>query len=248
MTDLDGKVALVTGAGSGIGRASAAALAAAGARVIVSDISDEGGKETVSAINSAGGKASYVHADVSNRKDAEALVPAAVELYGRLDCAHNNAGITIVAELADTTDEQWDRILAVNLTSVFTCMRSQIKHMLANGGGSIVNTASSLGLVGQVVQGAYCASKHGIIGITRAAALDYATRRIRVNAIAPGLVRTALTEGMGAETVAQMATAQPMMRLGEPQEIAAAVTWLCSDAAAFVTGTVLAVDGGYLAR
>jgi NAD(P)-dependent dehydrogenase (short-subunit alcohol dehydrogenase family) len=252
-----GRVALVTGGSSGIGRASARAFAAAGYAVVVADVDDAGGAETVRGIEADGGSATYVHADMTEVGDVAALVPAALRAYGRLDAAHNNAGIG--GEPAPTAEyplDGWHRILAVNLTGTFLCMRHEIAHMLEAGGGAIVNTASTFGLVGVPGMAAYTATKHGIVGLTRGAALEYATHGIRINAICPGATRTPQLEeffGMLAPgdpdaAAADFAAREPVGRLGRPEEIAAAAVWLCSDAASFVTGLAMPVDGGWTAQ
>jgi NAD(P)-dependent dehydrogenase (short-subunit alcohol dehydrogenase family) len=249
---LDGKVALVTGAGSGIGRASALALARGGARVVACDLFTEAGEETVARIRAEGGEATFVAADVSQAADVETLIRQAVERYGRLDCAHNNAGV--LGERAftgDATESDWDRTLAVNLKGVWLCMRAEIGQMVLQDAGAIVNTASIAGLVGLANRPAYVASKHGVVGLTKAAALEYATVGIRVNAVCPGFVRTPLIEptlAANPEVEAQITAMEPVGRLGLPEEVAEAVAWLCSDAASFVTGAALPVDGGLVAR
>jgi NAD(P)-dependent dehydrogenase (short-subunit alcohol dehydrogenase family) len=249
---LVGKVALVTGAGSGIGRASALALSRAGARVVACDNVTEGGEETVARIRAGGSEATFVVADVSRAADVEALIDQAVERYGRLDCAHNNAGVLGERVLTgDGTESDWDRTLAVNLKGVWLCMRAEIGQMVRQGAGAIVNTASIAGLVGLANRPAYVASKHGVVGLTKAAALEYASAGIRVNAVCPGYVRTPLIEPALAaipELEAQITAMAPVGRLGSPDEVAEAVTWLCSDAASFITGAALPVDGGLVAR
>ena len=246
------KVALVTGSGSGIGRQSALAFAREGAKVVVSDVVVEGGEETVRLIQSAGGQAVFVQADVSQAAEVEALINAAVETYGRLDCAHNNAGIAGRSQsTVDCTEENWERIIAINLTGVWLCMKAEIPHMLAQGKGAIVNTASDAGLIGVPRAGAYVASKHGVVGLTKTAALEYAKAGIRVNAVCPGPIDTPMLQSVGQRrprVVEKMAAAQPGGRLGQPEEIAEAVVWLCSDAASFVTGHPMPVDGGYMAQ
>src|SRR5262245_53358781 len=250
----EGKVALVTGAGSGIGRATAVAFAAAGAKVVVSDVAVDGGHETVARINGAGGEATFVRADVSVAHDAAALVHAAVEAYGRLDYAHNNAGIEGSAARGTAFHEYpeavWDEVLRINLTGVWLCMKAELAQMLAQGGGAIVNTASVAGLVGGAGP-AYTASKHGVVGLTKTAALAYAQRGVRVNAVCPGIVRTPMLERVFAgrpEAEERALAAEPVGRFAAPEEVAAAVVWLCSDAASFVTGVALPVDGGWVAR
>ena len=249
---LNGKVALVTGAGSGIGRASAITIAREGAKVVVSDVVTEGGEETVRIIEDAGGEAIFVKADVSAAIDVEALVNAVVEAYGRLDCAHNNAGI--VGPVADTheyTEDAWDDVIRVNLKGVWLCMKYEITQMLQQGGGSIVNTSSVAGLVGHPWQTAYVASKHGMNGLTKVAALENAKLGIRVNAVCPGIVRTPRIEQYIADKpgwIEGFVEQEPVGRLGESGEIAEAVAWLCSDAASFVTGHIMPVDGGFVAQ
>lgn len=249
---VDGKVALVTGSGAGIGRASAMAFAREGAKVIVSDVAVEAGKETVTMIKASGGEATFVRCDVSKAADVEALVKAAVSTYGRLDCAHNNAGIEgPMAPTADGDEAGWDKILAINLKGVWLSMKYEIPQMLANGGGAIVNTASIAGLVGFMGLSAYTASKHGVNGLTKATALEYAKAGIRVNSVCPGVINTAMVERLIAAEPAMKAgltAGTPMGRLGEPSEIAEAVVWLCSDRASFVTGHSMAVDGAFTAQ
>jgi NAD(P)-dependent dehydrogenase (short-subunit alcohol dehydrogenase family) len=248
---LNGKVTLVTGAGGGIGRATALVLAREGARVLVSDISTRRGEETASLVHSAGGEAEFFKADVSRAADCEALVARAVSKWGRLDCAHNNAGISgQIVSVADDTEENWDRTLAVDLKGVWLCMKYQIRHMLKHGGGSIVNTASTAGLLGAVRMGAYAAAKHGVIGITKTAALEYARANIRVNAVCPGLVGTPpILQWMeNPETKQRLLAQEPIGRAGKPEEIANAVAWLFSDASSFVTGAAFPVDGGLTAQ
>lgn len=244
-----GKVALVTGSGSGIGRASALAFAREGAQVVVSDVSVAGGEETVRLIQQAAGEAVFVEADVSQPAEVEALIAKTVETYGRLDCAHNNAGIAgRTARVADDTEENWDQILAINLKGVWLCMKYEIPVMLQHGGGAIVNTASDAGLIGLRRAGAYVASKHGVVGLTKTAALEYAKAGIRVNAVCPGPIDTPMLQQASGRVIEQMAAAQPNGRLGKPEEIAEAAMWLCSGAASFVTGHPMPVDGGYMAQ
>ncbi len=247
----DGKVALVTGAGGGIGRATALAFAREGARVVVSDLAGAGGEETARLVTEAGGGALHAACDVTRPAEVEALVAAAVAAFGRLDCAHNNAGVEGAwARTADCDEENFDRTCAVNLKGVYLCLKAEIAHMLDAGGGAIVNTASVAGVEGAKNLPAYVASKHGVMGLTRTAALEYATRGIRVNAVCPGPIRTRMLEAIMEENPRMepaMIDAVPMRRLGAPEEIAEAVVWLCSDRASYVTGQGLVVDGGFTA-
>lgn len=243
-----GKVALITGGGSGMGRATALAFAREGARVVVADRNAEGGQETCRHIQDAAGAAIFVLTDVSQTTAVEAMVNTALAAYGRLDCAFNNAGINIEhGPLTQCPEADWDRILAVNLKGIWLCMKYEIPHLLAGGGGAIVNTSSVVGLVGTRGVPAYVASKHGIIGLTKAAALDHAADHIRINAVCPGTIRTAMYEqriGTDEATAARLAAEIPLGRLGQADDVAEAVLWLCSDAATFVTGHALVVDGG----
>lgn len=249
---MENKVALVTGAGSGIGRASARAFAREGAKVVAADIATEGGEETVRLIKEAGGEAIFVRTDIARADDVKALINRAIETYHRLDCAHNNAGIEgVVAPTADYPVAMWNRVLAINLKGPWLCMKYEIPQMLKQGGGSIVNTASTLGLAGIQGLAAYAASKGGVIGMTRVAAVEYATSNIRINALMPGVTRTPMMDRQMGENAhlaeQQYISLHPIGRLGRPQELAEAVVWLCSDAASFVVGHAMAVDGGYLA-
>jgi NAD(P)-dependent dehydrogenase (short-subunit alcohol dehydrogenase family) len=248
---LQDRVALVTGAASGIGRASAAALANEGAAVVVADINAEAGRETVRRIRQTGKQAEFVRADVSKAADVEALIKAAVETYGRLDCAHNNAGVVGgMASLAECTEETWDHTINVNLKGGWLCMTYEIGQMLKQGSGSIVNTASTAGLVGSRRSSVYAAASHGVVGLTRSAALECAEAGVRVNAVCPGMTRTPMIEGIiggNAQVESQMVGRVPMRRLATPEEVAEAVVWLCSDASSFVTGHTLVIDGGLVA-
>jgi NAD(P)-dependent dehydrogenase (short-subunit alcohol dehydrogenase family) len=251
----DGKVALVTGAAAGIGRAAAVAFAAEGARVIVSDIEAAGGEETAGLVTAVGGEARFVRADVTSSADVQALVQQTVATFGRLDYAFNNAGIEgALGPTADYPEEEWQRVLAVNLTSVFLCMKYEIPQLLKAGGGAIVNNASILGWVGFANAPAYSASKHGVLGLTKAAAQEYAVKGVRINAVCPGFVETPMVMERGvraAQDLAahdQLVALHPIGRLGQPEEISSAVIWLCSAGASFTLGHPLVVDGGYLSR
>ncbi|TDI14310.1 MAG: SDR family oxidoreductase [Acidobacteria bacterium] len=249
---LDGKVMLITGGASGIGRAAAQAGARAGATVVLSDVSDDEGERVAEEIRADGGRAGYVHADVCRESDVRALVERTVSEHGSLDCAFNNAGIEgVAAPLAESSEEIWDRVLEVNLKGVWCCMQHEIRQMLRQERGAIVNASSVMGVVASRDNPAYAASKHGVVGLTHSAALDYAEAGIRVNAVAPGYIRTPMLERLFAlhpDLEESAIRRHPMGRLGTPEEIAQAVVWLCSDAASFVTGQVLPVDGGYLAQ
>lgn len=250
-----GKAALVTGAGSGIGRATALAFAGKGVRVAVADISAEGGQETVRKIQEVGGSAIFIRCDVSEPQDAQALVAQTVEAFGRLDYACNNAGIEGAwATLPTYPDEAWEHVLRINLTGPYLCMKYEIPAMLQQGKGAIVNTASILGVVGFAKTAAYTAAKHGLVGLTKTAALEHAARGIRINAVCPAFIETPLvmerTSAAGSNPAhyQHIASLHPMKRLGQPEEIAAAMLWLCSDEASFITGHALMVDGGYTAQ
>ena len=249
---VEGKVALVTGGGSGIGRATALVFAREGAKVVVADVTEAGGLETVEQVTAAGGAATFMRADVSNPAEVEAMVSRAVEAYGRLDCAFNNAGIEGSGKATTAcAEEDFNRTIAVNVTGVWLCMKSEIRRMLQQGSGAIVNTASAAGLVGVPSMPDYVASKHAVVGLTKTAALEYAKSGIRVNAVCPGVVQTSMVERVlqrapGFDEVAL--ASEPIGRFGQPAEIGEAVVWLCSDAASFVTGIPLSVDGGLVAQ
>ncbi len=246
---LQDKVALVTGAGSGIGRAVAVKYAQEGAQVVVSDINQRGGDETVALIKAAGGDAIFVHADTSIPADNEALVAAAVKHYGALHIACNNAGIgSKPADIGDFDIATWDKVVGINLSGVFYGMRYQIPALLASGGGNIVNMASILAKVATPQQSAYVASKHGVIGLTEAGAIEYATRGIRVNAVGPGYIDTPPLQAMTEEARAKIIAQHPIGRLGHAEEVAEVVAWISSDKASFVTGAYYPVDGGLLAQ
>lgn len=245
---VEGKVAIVTGGSSGIGQAAALGFAREGAKVIVADVGVEGGKETVKLIREMGGEAVFVQTDVTRAAEVETLIQKAVATYGRLDCAFNNAGIMgAIALTAEGTEENWQVTIDVNLKGVWLCMKYEIPQMLKNGGGAIVNTASVVSLVGFRGLSAYSASKHGVLGLTKSAALEYATAGIRINAVSPGAIRTPLVDAavrLDPQIEAQLIALEPIGRMGTPEEIAEAVVWLCSDEASFVTGHTLVVDGG----
>jgi NAD(P)-dependent dehydrogenase (short-subunit alcohol dehydrogenase family) len=251
--DFTGKVALVTGAASGMGRATALAFAAGGARVIAADIAVEGGDQTAKLISQAGGEASFVRTDVSQAADVEAAVAAAVSSYGGLDCAANVAAIeTETTLLADCAESTFDRLVAVNLKSIFLCLKYEIRAMLPRGGGAIVNIASTNSFRPLPKQAVYTATKHGVVGLTKTAAIEYAGSGIRVNAVAPGAIDTPMLRGAiaarGSDEAEVIQRLSLTGRFGDPTEIANAVLWLCSDEASYTVGHVLAVDGGYLAR
>ncbi len=248
---MQGKVALITGGGSGIGRAASMAFARGGAKVVIGDVVAEGGNRTVELIKDTGGEAIFVPTDVTVGREVERLVKATVDTYGGLDYAYNNAGIEGAQKgLVDCTEEEWQRVIAINLTGVWLSMKHEIPAMIRRGGGSIVNTSSVMGLVGAPSIPAYIASKHGVAGLTREAALEFAKSKIRVNAVCPGAIRTPMIERIiaGGATEKDLAAPQAIPRLGRPEEIAAAVVWLCSDAASFVTGVAMPVDGGWMAQ
>ena len=250
---LSGKSIIVTGAGGGIGRAASLVLANAGANVVVTDIAEENGRATVDAIRSNGANATFFRADLAVEQDVQALVERAVSACGRLDGAFNNAGLEQCAKpLHELTTEQWERALRVDLTSVFWCLKYEVIAMLRTGGGSIVNTASSLGQVAIANASEYIAAKHGVIGLTRAGAAEYGARGIRVNAVLPGIIRTPMIARLTEDPqfsafFGRLKERHPIGRFGEPEEVGEAVRWLLSDSASFMNGAALSVDGGYLA-
>src|SRR5215471_2828114 len=251
---VEGKVALVTGGASGIGRATALTFAREGAKLVIADMNEDGGQQTVHMITENGGDATFVQVDVSQATAVEAMISKTVETYGRLDCAFNNAGTegTTMVSTVDYKEADWNRVLSINLTGVWLCMKYEITHMLTQGGGTIVNTASVAGLVGARGAGsAYAASKHGVVGLTKTAALEYAQQGIRVNCVCPGVIRTPIMARILTRHPAlehRYIAAELVGRLGTPEEIAEAVVWLCSDAASFVTGHAMTVDGGMVAQ
>ncbi|MFL5048023.1 MAG: SDR family oxidoreductase [Xanthobacteraceae bacterium] len=243
-----GKVAFVTGGANGIGRATALAFAREGADVVVADVSEQGNQETARMIEELGGRALAVRCDVTRTEDVKAALHKGVEAFGHLDFAFNNAGSEqAITATADLMEEEWDRIVRVNLRSVFLCMKYEIPLMLKQGGGAIVNTSSGAGVKGIAGQAAYCAAKFGIVGLTKAAALDYAKSNIRVNVVCPGIVDTPMMDRFSGGTPdgrERVIAQEPVGRMGKPEEIAAAVVWLSSDAAAFVVGHAMVIDGG----
>jgi NAD(P)-dependent dehydrogenase (short-subunit alcohol dehydrogenase family) len=247
---MEGQAGLVTGGASGIGRACAVRFAAEGAAVVVADLESAraGGEETVATITDAGGRAGFFPCDVAESADNDALVAHVVESYGRLDYAHNNAGIGVHTLFHETSDEDFDRVIAVNLRGTFLGMKAQIRQMLSQGdGGAIVNTSSNAGTHAVKLLSAYTASKHGILGLTKNGAVEYADDGIRVNAVCPGAIMTPLMSGAPPDRQEEIRAPRAMTRFGQPEEVAAAVVWLCMDDASFVTGVALPVDAGSVA-
>jgi NAD(P)-dependent dehydrogenase (short-subunit alcohol dehydrogenase family) len=247
--DFKGKVAFVTGAASGIGQSTAIAFALEGASVVVADISENGSQKTTSMIKEKGGQALAVRCDVSqSEEEVKNCLEQAIETFGRLDFAFNNAGVEQkLALTAETTVEEWDRVVNTNLRGVFLCLKYEIPLMLKQGGGAIVNTSSGAGIKGFRSESAYVAAKHGVVGLTKAAALEYAQSNIRINAVAPGIIDTPMIQRFSKgfpEGRQAMISQEPVGRLGQPEEIAAAVIWLCTDAASFITGHTMVIDGG----
>ncbi|HOK52924.1 MAG TPA: SDR family oxidoreductase [Armatimonadota bacterium] len=248
----EGKVALVTGGAAGLGLATALAFAREGASVVIADVKEEAGQAAVQKITDTGGKAIFVKTDVSRAEEVKMLIDKTVETFGRLDCAFNNAGIEgKSASTADCTEENWDRVININLKGLWLCMKYEIPQMLKQGGGAIVNMSSVAGLVGFEGMPAYCASKGGVIQLTKTAALEYARNGIRVNAVCPGGIETEMIERVATtspEMKQNLINMHPVGRLGRPEEVADVVLWLCSDESSFVTGYPVAIDGGFVAR
>ena len=253
MDELVGKKAIITGGASGIGRAAALLFASAGAAVVIADIDDQGGEAVVKIIHTAGGEGIYVHCDVTKAEDCQRIVQKTINSFGGVDILFNNAGIIRRASVIDTTEEQWERVMAVNVKSIFLMSKYTIPHMVQAGGGVILNTSSGWGLVGGRDAVSYCASKAAVVNLTRAMALDHGAQNIRVNCICPGDTDTPMLRvearqlGENEKTFLDDAAERPLQRIGTPQDIAQAVLYLCSDAASYVTGTTLVVDGGGLA-
>ena len=248
----NGKVALVTGAGAGMGLATAKAFAEAGASVVLVDIQEEAVRAEASQLEASGRKALALRCDVSDDGQVASMIERTVSSFGRLDAAFNNAGVMQHrVETADISGDEWDRVMAINLRGVFLCMKYELRQMLRQGGGAIVNCSSIAGGIGNPGRAAYAAAKHGVLGLTQSAALEYAARGIRINAVCPGTIKTPMVQSMtggDSKVLAEMVKDEPIGRLGEPEEIAAAVLWLCSPGASFVVGHALLVDGGYTAR
>ncbi|MGY4319938.1 glucose 1-dehydrogenase [Bradyrhizobium sp. JR3.5] len=248
----DNQVALVTGAGSGLGLAAAKAFAEAGAAVVLADTNEMAVASAAAELSARGHKTLAIRCDVANDAQVEAMVERTVATFGRLDAAYNNAGIqNVVAEAAEASREDFDRVMSVNLRGVWSCMKFELRQMLRQGSGAIVNCSSIGGLVGGAKRGSYQASKHGVLGLTKSAALDYAAKGIRINAVCPGIIHTAMLDRMmqtQADALGAMLKDVPIGRLGRPEEIANAVLWLCSSAASFMVGHALTVDGGYTIR
>ncbi|MGI2905889.1 SDR family oxidoreductase [Tolypothrix sp. VBCCA 56010] len=243
---LDGKVAIVTGGSSGIGRATAVAFAKEGAKVVIAARRTQEGEETVRLVEEAGSEALFVQTDVTNAAQIEALVNKTVEIYGRLDCAFNNAGVGKSIPLTERTEEDWDSEIDVNLKAVWLCLKYEIPAMLKTGGGAIANMASMGGaVIGASSFSAYQAAKSGVVGLTRSAAIEYASQKIRINAVSPGLISTDILAGLPEEVFQEMTATIPLKRLGEAEEVAEAVVFLCSNAASYITGQNLVIDGGY---
>jgi NAD(P)-dependent dehydrogenase (short-subunit alcohol dehydrogenase family) len=247
---MEGRVAIVTGGGSGIGQSTAILMAGNGIKVIVADVDSEGGKATVDKIHKKGGEAAFIKADTSKPKDSERTVKMAIKKFGGLHIAVNNAGVGgAMATIADYPIESWDKTIAINLSGVFYGMHYQIPAIISSGGGAIVNMASILGQVGSANSSAYVAAKHGVVGLTKNAGLEFAKEGVRVNAVGPGYIKTPLlTSNLSAKQMKDVAKLHPIGRLGRSEEVAELVLWLCSDKASFITGSYYPIDGGYLAQ
>jgi NAD(P)-dependent dehydrogenase (short-subunit alcohol dehydrogenase family) len=249
MSQFVGKVVLITGGNAGIGRAAALEFANQGAKVVVSGRREKEGREVIAEIKALGGKAIFVKTDVSKESDVKAMIEQTLATFGRLDCAFNNAGIVQApTPLPDQTEETYDQIMDINVKGVWLSLKHEIPAMLKTGGGAIVNNSSIGGLVGFAMAPVYVASKHAVIGLTKSVALEYATQHVRVNAVAPGTIETRMFRDFAPEVRQMLESAHPMGRIGQPEEIASAVVWLCSDGASFVTGQTVPIDGGYTAQ
>ncbi|CAN5338035.1 SDR family oxidoreductase [soil metagenome] len=244
---LEGKNSLVTGAGSGIGETTAKRMAAEGAKVLVVDVNDEGGRRVVDEITAAGGTALFFHGDVTSAEQMDAMVEFVVETWGGLDLAVNNAGLAETPGLMhELTPEAWAKTISIDLTGTFLCMRAELRQFVKQGGGTIVNTASGAGLKATPGLTAYSAAKHGVVGLTRTAAMDYVKKNIRVNAVAPGTILTPAMKGFGDEQLAAWSELMPSGRLGTTDEVAAGIVWLLSEQSSYTTGSILEIDGGYM--
>jgi NAD(P)-dependent dehydrogenase (short-subunit alcohol dehydrogenase family) len=249
MKTFENKVVIITGASSGIGRATAISFAQQGAKVVVSDVQEQAGQQTVTEIQKQRGEAIFVKCDVSKEEEVKNLIDKTLEKYGKLDCAYNNAGVEgSPCSTVECSTENWDKTININLKGVWLCMKYEIPAMLKNGKGSIVNCSSIAGLVGLELIPAYVASKHGVIGLTETAALEFARQNIRVNAVCPGAIHTPMLDRFTHGDEEQMAQQDPMGRVGTPEEIADGVLWLCSDKASYITGQSIAIDGGWVAH
>jgi NAD(P)-dependent dehydrogenase (short-subunit alcohol dehydrogenase family) len=249
----ENKVALVTGAGSGLGLATVKAFAESGASVVLADWNEKAVRSAAEELTAQGHKALAIRCDVADDAQVEAMVKETVATFGRLDAAYNNAGVqNVLAETADSPRDDYDRVMAINLRGVWSCMKFELQQMRKQGSGAIVNCSSLGGLVGAAERGTYHAAKHGVLGLTKSAALEYAARGIRINAVCPGLIQTPMSDQMAAagqaDALKAMVKSVPMGRVGRPEEIADAVLWLSSPAASYVTGQALSVDGGYIMR
>ncbi|MBO3459424.1 SDR family oxidoreductase [Aetokthonos hydrillicola Thurmond2011] len=245
---LDGKVALVTGASSGIGQATAIAFARSGAKVVLASRRVTKGENTACRIQEAGGEAIFVKTDISKDAEVKALVNKTMDVYGRLDFACNNAGVPACGKLTEMSEDEWDQVINVNLKGIWLSLKYEIPAILKQGGGAIINVASGAGVVGFAGYSCYCASKGGVIALTRAAAMEYAKTGIRINAVSPGAIDTEMLATLPPSVLAQIAAGHPIGRIGKPEEIAHAVVWLCSDAASFIVGHNMVIDGGYTAQ